>query len=114
MHAPQSAMLLRIFTEEGRQSERRPLYEAIVLQARARGLAGATVLRGPMGFGQSHKLHTAKILDLSASLPLVIEIVDSEDKIRAFLDDLHGMKNLGLVTLERVEVVHYGAQAGDS
>jgi hypothetical protein len=112
MHAPQPAMLLRIFTQEGRQAEHRPLYEAIVLKARDRGLAGATVLRGPMGFGQSHKLHTAKILDLSANLPLVIEIIDAEDKVRAFLDDLDGMADIGLVTLEKVEVVRYGAGSG--
>lgn len=110
MHAPQSAMLLRIYTEEGRSSGGRPLYECVVFKARERGLAGATVLRGPMGYGHSHRVHTAKILDLSANLPLVIEIVDTEDKIRPFLDELDGMKNIGLVTLEKVEVVHYGDQ----
>jgi hypothetical protein len=104
-------MLLRIYTEEGRQAGHRPLYEEIVLKARERGLAGATVLRGPMGFGQSQRLHTAKILDLSANLPLVIEIVDAEDKVRPFLDELAGLANIGLVTLEKVEVVHYGAAA---
>jgi len=109
MQAPQPAMLLRIYTEEGRQADHRPLYEDIVLKARARGLAGATVLRGPMGFGHSQRLHTAKILDLSANLPLVIEIVDAEAKIRAFLVELDDMADLGLVTLEKVEVVHYGA-----
>ena len=109
MQAPQSAALLRIYTEEGKQSGRRPLYEEIVLKARAFGLAGATVLRGPMGFGQSATIHTAKILDLSAKLPLVIEIVDSEDKIRAFLIELGGLHDLGLVTIEKVEVVHSGA-----
>lgn len=109
MHAPQPAMLLRIFTEEGRQAGRRPLYEDIVLKARKAGLAGATVLRGPMGYGHSQRLHTAKILDLSANLPLVIEIVDAEDRIRAFLDELDGISNIGLVTLEKVEVVRYGA-----
>ena len=110
MHAPQPAMLLRIYTEEGRHANGRPLYEDVVLKARKFGLAGATVLRGPMGYGHSHRIHTAKILDLSANLPLVIEIVDVEDKIRSFLDEMNGMKNIGLVTLEKVEVIHYGAQ----
>lgn len=109
MQAPQSALLLRIYTEEGKQDGHRPLYEQIVLRARERGLAGATVLRGPMGFGQGHMIHTAKILDLSARLPLVIEIVDSEDKIRPFLTELADMRDIGLVTLEKVEVVLYGA-----
>jgi PII-like signaling protein len=109
MQAPQPAMLLRIYTEEGKQNGNRPLYEAIVFKAREMGLAGATVLRGPMGFGQSHAIHTAKILDLSARLPLVIEIVDAEDKIRDFLKALDDMRDIGLVTTERVEVVRYGA-----
>jgi PII-like signaling protein len=109
MQAPQTAVLLRIYTEEGRSDGHRPLHEAIVLKARDLGLAGATVLRGPMGFGQSHALHTAKILDLSVRLPLVIEIVDAEDKIRTLLRALEGMRDIGLVTTEKVEVVHYGA-----
>lgn len=108
MHAPQPAMLLRIYTGEARRNGHRPLYEDIVLKARKSGLAGATVLRGPMGFGHSHQVHTAKILDLSANLPLVIEIVDAENKIRAFLNQLNEMKDIGLVTLEKVEVIHYG------
>jgi hypothetical protein len=108
MNAPQPAMLLRIYTEEGKQHAGRPLYEAIVFKAREMGLAGATVLRGPMGFGQSHAIHTAKILDLSARLPLVIEIVDAEDKVRDFIKTLNGMHDIGLVTTEKVEVVHYG------
>ena len=112
MQAPQAAMLLRIYTEEGRQGAGRPLYEEIVLKARELGLAGATVLRGPMGFGRSARLHTAKILDLSANLPLVIEIVDAEDRIQALLDAMDGMKNLGLVTLEKVQVVHWGGVDG--
>ena len=111
MQAPQEAMLLRIYTEEGKRDGDGPLYEHIVMKARAARLAGATVLRGPMGYGQSAVLHTAKILDLSARLPLVIEIVDAEDKIRAFLAELDGLHDLGLVTLEKVEVVHYGRPA---
>jgi hypothetical protein len=110
MQAPQQAMLLRIYTEEGKMNDRRPLYEDIVMKARDAGLAGATVLRGPMGYGLHAKVHTAKILDLSAKLPLVIEIVDEEDKLRGFLGVLGSMAALGLVTLEKVEVVHYGSR----
>jgi PII-like signaling protein len=111
MQAPQQAVLLRIYTEEGKMNGHRPLYEDIVMKARAAGLAGATVLRGPMGFGLHAVIHTAKILDLSAKLPLVIEIVDSDEKIRGFLEALDGVGDLGLVTLEKVEVVHYGSAA---
>lgn len=114
MQPPQSAMLLRIYTEEGKMNNHRPLYEDIVMRARAAKLAGATVLRGPMGYGLHAKIHTAKILDLSAKLPLVIEIVDSEDKIRDFLVELDSMTELGLVTLEKVEVIHYGSHAMDA
>src|SRR5216683_5485016 len=103
MQAPQLAVLLRIYTEEGKMNNHRPLYEDIVMKARAAGLAGATVLRGPMGYGLHAKIHTAKILDLSAKLPLVIEIVDTEEKIRSFLIELDSMKEMGLVTLEKVE-----------
>ncbi|HEY2358339.1 MAG TPA: DUF190 domain-containing protein [Phenylobacterium sp.] len=113
MQAPQSAMLLRIYTEEGRHDGHKPLYEAIVLKARELGLAGATVLRGPMGFGKSHAIHTAKIVDISAKLPLVIEIVDSDDKIRLMLQALEGMRDIGLVTTEKVEVVRYGPASDD-
>jgi uncharacterized protein len=110
MQAPQPAVLLRIYTEEGRMNNHRPLYEDIVMKARDAKLAGATVLRGPMGYGLHAKIHTAKILDLSAKLPLVIEIVDEEAKIRDFLSELEAMKQVGLVTLEQVEVVHYGSE----
>ncbi len=110
MQAPQTAGLLRIYTEEGKMSGARPLYEDIVMKARAAKIAGATVLRGPMGYGVHAKIHTAKILDLSAKLPLVIEIVDEEAKLRAFLAELDSLQDLGLVTLERVEVVHYGSR----
>jgi len=108
MDIPSQAALLRIYTEEARRDGSRPLYESVVLKARSAGLAGATVLRGPMGFGQSARIHNANILDLSANLPLVIEIVDAEDKLRAFAAALSGMKDIGLVTLEQVEVLHYG------
>jgi PII-like signaling protein len=110
METPQSAALLRIYTEEGKMSGYRPLYEDIVLKARAAGLAGATVLRGPMGYGLHAKIHTAKILELSAKLPLVIEIVDTEERVRAFVAELDSIKDLGLVTLEKVEVLHDGSK----
>ncbi|MEK0084690.1 DUF190 domain-containing protein [Benzoatithermus flavus] len=108
MMIPRSAMLLRIFIGESDRHGHRPLYEAIVMKAREAHLAGATVLRGPMGFGHSSRLHTAKILRLSADLPLVIEIVDSEDKIAGFLPALEPMIGSGLVTTEKVQVIQYG------
>lgn len=108
MKIPRQAVLLRIFLGENDQHQGRPLYEAIVLKAREAHLAGATVLRGAMGFGHSSRLHTTKILRLSEDLPLLIEIVDSEEKIQAFLPELDTMMSSGLVTLERVDVVQYG------
>ena len=108
MQIPQQAVLLRIFIGENDRAGSSPLYEAIVLKARESHLAGATVLRGGMGFGHSSRLHTTKILRLSEDLPLVIEIVDSEDKINAFLPVLDGMMGSGLITLEKVQVLHYG------
>jgi uncharacterized protein len=109
MHLPHDAMLLRIFIGESDRWKHQPLYEAIVLKAREQHLAGATVLRGPMGFGKSSRLHTAKILRLSMDLPLVIEIVDSEERIQGFLPLLNEMMKGGLVTLERVKVIDYRA-----
>jgi hypothetical protein len=100
-------MLLRIFIGESDRWEHKPLYEAIVLKAREMQMAGATVLRGPMGFGKTSHLHTAKILRLSMDLPLIIEIVDSEEKINTFLPVLDKMMGGGLVTLEKVKVLHY-------
>lgn len=105
---PRDAVLLRIFFGEDDKFEHRPLYEAIVLKARELQLAGATVMRGPMGFGHSSHLHTTKILRLSQDLPLVIEIVDSQEKIDAFLPVLDTMMPSGLVTLEKVQVLQYG------
>lgn len=107
MQIPTDATLLRIFLGESDRWEHRPLYEAIVLKAREAHLAGATVLRGPMGFGKSSRMHTAKILRLSTDLPIVIEIVDAEDKINAFLPTLETMLGGGLVTLEKVKVLQY-------
>jgi uncharacterized protein len=109
MHLPHEAILLRIFLGESDRWEHKPLYEAIVLKAREMHLAGATVLRGPMGFGKTSRLHTAKILRLSLDLPLVIEIVDAEDNINSFLPVLDEMMKGGLVTLEKVKVIDYRA-----
>jgi PII-like signaling protein len=111
MQIPKQAVLLRIFIGEDDKFEGRPLYEAIVVKAREMHLAGATVLRGPMGFGASSRLHTTKILRLSEDLPLVIEIVDSEDRINGFLPTLDSMMSSGLITLEKVQVLQYGTKA---
>jgi PII-like signaling protein len=108
MQLPRNATLLRIFLGENDRYDHKPLYEAIVLRARELHLAGATVLRGPMGYGHSSRLHTAKILRLSEDLPIVVEIVDSEEKINKFLPVLDGMMGSGLITLERVQVLQYG------
>lgn len=109
MQIPKDAVLLRIYFGEDDRYEHKALYEAIVLKAREQGLAGATVLRGPMGFGHSSRLHTAKILRLSFDLPIVVEIVDTEDKIRNFLPALDPMMTSGLITMEKVQVLQYGA-----
>ncbi len=109
MQLPHEAVLLRIFIGESDRWEHKPLYEAIVLKARELHLAGATVLRGPMGFGKSSRLHTAKILRLSMDLPLVIEIVDGEEKINSFLPVLDKMMGGGLLTMEKVKVIEYRA-----
>src|SRR5690242_6230952 len=110
MQIPHDAVLLRIFIGENDRFQHAPLYEAIVLKARERHLGGATVLRGPLGFGHSSRLHTAKILRLSEDLPMVIEIVDSEEKVRSFLPMLDEMMTSGLVTLEKVHVLQYGTE----
>jgi PII-like signaling protein len=102
--------LLRIFVGESDRWHGKPLYEAIVLAAREQGLAGATVLRGPMGFGASSHIHTAKILRLSEDLPMIIEIVDIEEKIHEFLPVLDEMVAEGLITLETVHVLRYRAR----
>jgi hypothetical protein len=107
MHLSEDAIVLRIFIGESDRYGHRPLYEAIVLKARELQLAGATVLRGPMGFGKSSHLHTAKILRLSMDLPIVIEIVDSEEKVNAFLPVLDEMMGGGLVTMERTKAIRY-------
>jgi PII-like signaling protein len=108
MELPRDAVLLRIFIGEDARFDHRPLYEAIVGKAREQHLAGATVLRGPMGYGHSSELRTTKILNLAENLPVVIEIVDTQTKIDAFLPTLNGMMSSGLVTLEKVQVLQYG------
>jgi PII-like signaling protein len=114
MQLPQEAILLRIFIGESDRWRHQPLYEAIVLKAREMHLAGATVLRGAMGFGKSSRLHTAKILRLSMDLPLVIEIVDGEEKIQQFLPVLDEMIGGGLITMEKIRIIDYrGEKAGD-
>jgi PII-like signaling protein len=112
MNLPQDSVLLRIFIGESARYDHRPLYEAIVLKARELKLAGATVLRSPMGFGACSHLHTNKILRLSDDLPMVIEIVDAAERINAFLPVLDAMMGGGLVTLENVRVLHYRDRNG--
>jgi PII-like signaling protein len=109
---PEEAALLRIFIGEADRLEGRPLYERIVLEARERGLAGATVLRGMLSFGRSSRLHATKVLRLSDDLPIVIEIVDREDKLERLLPWLDSVVHDGLVTLEKVRVKRYSATSG--
>lgn len=108
MQLEEKALLLRIFIGENDRFDHHPLYEAIVLKAREQELAGATVLRGPMGFGHSSRLHTAKVLRLSEDLPVVVEIIDSEQKIAAFLPLLDEMIKGGLISLSEVRILRYG------
>ena len=107
MILPKDGKLLRIFIGESDKHEGLPLYEWIVRKAREHGLAGATILRGLEGFGAHSRLHTAKILRLSTDLPIVVEIVDTEDKIEAFLPIIDEAIDEGLATLEKVEVRFY-------
>ena len=108
MNIPQDAVLLRIFCGEDKKFGSRPLFEAIILKAREMHLAGATVLRGQSGFGHSSRIHTTKILRLSEDLPVIVEIVDAQEKIDAFLPVLDGMMTSGLVTIEKAKVLQYG------
>jgi PII-like signaling protein len=117
MKLPAEAELLRIFIGESDKRHGRPLYEVIVEEARRRGMAGATVLRGTLGFGANSRIHTAKILRLSEDLPMVVEIVDTPERIAAFLPELDAMIEEGLVTLEKVRLIayrHAGAPPGTS
>ena len=107
MKLPSEAYLLRIFVGESDRHEGKPLYEAVVAEARKAGLAGATVLRGFMGFGAHSRIHTSKVLRLSEDLPIVIEIVDAEERIEEFLPRLDDLIDEGLVTLEKVRVITY-------
>jgi PII-like signaling protein len=107
MKLQSDAFLLRIFIGESDRTGGKPLYEVIVKEARKRGLAGATVLRGFLGFGANSRIHTSKVLRLSEDLPVVIEIVDREDRIKAFIPELDSMVGEGLVTLEKVQVIAY-------
>jgi PII-like signaling protein len=109
---PRDSVLLRIYIGESDRWRHQPLYEAIVLKAREMQMAGATVLRAALGFGKSSRLHTAKILRLSAELPLVIEIVDSQEKIDGFLPVLEQMVQGGLVTVEKVQALRYTGRLG--
>jgi uncharacterized protein len=104
-------VLLRIYIGEQDKWHHHSLYEAIVLKAREMELAGATVLRGPMGFGAHSRLHTAKILRLSEDLPVLIEIVDKEERINAFIPELDKMLGDGLVTLEKIHIIRYRGTA---
>ncbi|PKU23180.1 DUF190 domain-containing protein [Telmatospirillum siberiense] len=108
MTLPNAALLLRIYLGESERCGSSPLYETLVMKARELGLAGATVLRGPMGYGHSGKMHTTKILDLSSNLPLVLEIVDTRPKIEAYLEAVKDLLVSTLVTLEKVRIVQYG------
>jgi len=112
MNLPEEGKLLRIFIGESDRWEHRPLHEAIVLKARELGLAGATVLRGAMGFGANSRLHTSKILRLSQDLPIIIEIVDAGDRIQLLLPYLDEMVKEGLVTLEGVHIIKYRGNPG--
>jgi len=105
---PTDAVRLTIYLGETDRWQHEPLYEALVVKAREMKLAGATVFRGPMGFGASSHLHTAKILQLSADLPIVIEIVDDAEKVDAYWAEISPMLNGGLVTREAVRVLAYG------
>lgn len=111
MSLPTEGKLLRIFIGESDRWHGQPLYEAIVLEARRRGLAGATVIKGIMGFGAHSRIHTAKLLELSQDLPMVVEIVDAADKIEAFVPELETMVGDGLITIERAEVLLYRSKS---
>jgi PII-like signaling protein len=111
MQIPKDAVLLRVFIGENDRYHDKPLYEVIVTTAREMHLAGATVLRGPMGFGKSSRLHSARIDRLSNDLPMVVEIVDSQAKVDEFLPVLDGLMGSGLITVEKVQVLRYGSPA---
>jgi uncharacterized protein len=107
MKLPSESLLLRIFIGESDKIDGKPLYQVIVEEARKRGMAGATVLRGFLGFGANSRIHTSKILRLSEDLPIIVEIVDTEERIEALLPDLDKMIGEGLITLEKVRIIAY-------
>jgi len=107
MKLPFEAYMLRIFIGESDKADGNPLYEVIVKEARKRGMAGATVFRGFLGFGANSRIHTSKVLRLSEDLPLVVEIVDAEDKIEEFMPYLDSIIDEGLITMEKVRVIAY-------
>lgn len=107
MKLPSEAYLLRVFVGESDKRDGKPLYEAIVEKARSRGLAGATVIRGFLGFGANSLIHTSKVLRLSEDLPIVVEIVDAQHKVESFLKELDDMIGEGLVTMEKVRIITY-------
>jgi len=111
MKIPHDGYLLRVFVGESDRWQGKPLYEAIVMKARELHLAGATVLRGPMGFGATSRLHTAKVLRLSEDLPMIVEIVDAKEKIDELMPHIDQMVQEGLVTLEPVQVIQYRANS---
>ncbi|MFQ5441247.1 MAG: DUF190 domain-containing protein [Thermodesulfobacteriota bacterium] len=113
MKLPSEAELLRIFIGENDKYRGKPLYQAIVEETRGRGMAGATVLRGALGFGVHSRIHTSKVLRLSEDMPVVIEIVDTPEKIEAFLPELNGMVNEGLITIQEVRVIAYRHGEGE-
>jgi len=110
MKLPREGKLLRIFIGESDKHEGKPLYEWLVIQAKAQGLAGATVLRGLMGFGANSRIHTSKILRLSLDLPIIVEIVDTDEKIKGFISSIENALQGGLVTLEKAEVHIYSSK----
>lgn len=107
MELPRESALLRIIVGESEKFEGKPAYEAVVLKARELNMAGATVTKGVMGFGKTSRIHTAKVLEMSGDLPMIIEIVDIEDKLANFVPVLEKMIKGGLVTLEKAKVIHY-------
>jgi PII-like signaling protein len=110
MDLPRESSLLRIFMGEGEKINGRPAYEVIVMKARELNMAGATVLRGILGFGRTSRIKSAKVLEMSSDLPVVIEIVDTEDKLNNFLPIIEKMHMGGLVTLEKANVIHYKSE----
>ena len=111
MKIPSDGQLLRIFIGESDKWQHQPLYQAIVELAKKDGMAGATAVKGFMGFGCKSHMHTTKLLRLSEDLPIIIEIVDAEDKLKKFIEKLDGMVQEGLITLEKVNVVMYRADS---